>query len=35
VKRIKAICDDPLFNDSFDDSFDDETNWSEPRMMFN
>jgi hypothetical protein len=26
VKRIKAICDDPLFNDSFDDSFDDETN---------
>jgi hypothetical protein len=26
VKRIKAICDEPLFNDSFDDSFDDEMN---------
>jgi hypothetical protein len=26
VKRTKAICDAPLFNDSFDASFDDETN---------
>jgi hypothetical protein len=26
VKRIKTICDEPLFNDSFNDSFDDETN---------
>jgi hypothetical protein len=35
VKMIKAICNEPLFNDSFDDSFNDETNWSEPRIMFN